>query len=361
MPQRTRRKHGSRAGLARLIAPAPVETFAATLWGRATCRAAGALAGERPFLDIDGFEAMVARLGDAANGWLHLARGGLCALPPSLLDGDGLVDLARLRSAFAQGHTLYLTKAQRLDPALACWADAIAGDLADAGVALDREVSAHLFLTPPGGQGFAPHRDAHASFIVQLEGSKEWLVYPPDPADGEDAAGAQPGPVPAGALAGRAAEIHRLAPGDVLFMPEWWPHHARAGERASLHVTFRLFPLRGEPLPAALRRQRIPRRPRPGRTLSQIGRLPELTAQTRLVRARAGPCECFAHQGRAHLLFPGGEVCGPEAFLPVFDYVIRRRTFRPADLPELEQADYHRLDLVRAMIRDGLVEFADGG
>ncbi len=35
------------------------------------------------------------------------------------------------------------------------------------------------YLTPAGTQGFAPHWDDIEAFVLQLEGSKRWKVYPP--------------------------------------------------------------------------------------------------------------------------------------------------------------------------------------
>lgn len=338
-----------------LIRPMRVETFVDQVWGVGTHFAHGALAGAPAFHDIDSFEAIVARV--PGKGWLHLARGGLSALPDAMLTDDGMADLRGLRAALIQGHTLYLTKGERLDPILAMWSEAIAADLAGAGVALEKEVSAHLFLTPPASQGFAAHRDAHGSFIVQLEGAKDWVVYEPPARNA--AADRGPGPVPVAMLDGLASQSFRLEAGDVLYMPEWWPHEARAGDRASLHVTFRVFPRRRESTQGDLRRQRVPARPRAAGTFSQIGRLPELHGQSRLARKSPGPFECFTESGRAHLLFPGGELAGPEPFLPVFRFVIRRGTFRPVDLPDLEQVDYDRLELLRTMIRDGLLEFRE--
>lgn len=35
------------------------------------------------------------------------------------------------------------------------------------------------YLTPPGSQGFAPHYDEIEVFLLQLEGSKIWILYEP--------------------------------------------------------------------------------------------------------------------------------------------------------------------------------------
>ena len=40
-------------------------------------------------------------------------------------------------------------------------------------------VGANTYLTPAQTQGFAPHYDDIEAFVLQLEGAKEWRVYPP--------------------------------------------------------------------------------------------------------------------------------------------------------------------------------------
>lgn len=39
-------------------------------------------------------------------------------------------------------------------------------------------VGCNAYLTPPGRQGFAPHSDDIDAFILQLEGSKRWDLFP---------------------------------------------------------------------------------------------------------------------------------------------------------------------------------------
>jgi hypothetical protein len=40
-------------------------------------------------------------------------------------------------------------------------------------------VGANCYITPPNSQGLAPHHDDVEVFILQLQGSKNWLLYPP--------------------------------------------------------------------------------------------------------------------------------------------------------------------------------------
>lgn len=110
---------------------------------------------------------------------------------------------------------------------------------------------AELFMTPKGAQGLAPHADGHDVFVLQLEGTKSWSVYPRTDAVGgrlqdykiftdEEQLG---------------APLHELtlAPGDLLFMPQGFPHKALASQSPSLHVSIGLYPTRwGDVLSEAL-------------------------------------------------------------------------------------------------------------
>lgn len=112
-------------------------------------------------------------------------------------------------------------------------------------------VGANLYLTPPGGkQGLAKHADDHCVFVCQLAGRKLWRVYRPAPgrqhrlprlysvgessgagapagpsADAGGAAGPPQGPCPA---AEEAMSVC-LGPGDVLYIPRGFAHHAATG------------------------------------------------------------------------------------------------------------------------------------
>ena len=44
-------------------------------------------------------------------------------------------------------------------------------------------------MTPPQNQGFSAHYDTHDVFVLQVAGSKRWVVHPPvlaDPLPGQD-------------------------------------------------------------------------------------------------------------------------------------------------------------------------------
>jgi ribosomal protein L16 Arg81 hydroxylase len=95
------------------------------------------------------------------------------------------------------------------------------------------------FLTPAGRRGLAPHYDPVDVFVIQLEGTKSWRVWPvPEPRPGDDA-----GNLNESALGEPALEV-TLAPGDVLYLPYNCAHVAYALDSVSLHLSLSIAPRR---------------------------------------------------------------------------------------------------------------------
>jgi hypothetical protein len=107
---------------------------------------------------------------------------------------------------------------------------------------LGRPVLVNAYLTPPGAQGFGSHFDPSDAFIIQVAGSKDWVLREP----------ALPRPVAAESWdnvrrwrgwdtshleAGPPWQEVTLAEGDVLWLPRGWVHSARSGTETSLHLT----------------------------------------------------------------------------------------------------------------------------
>ena len=320
-------------------------------------------------------------------------------LPPSFVDAEGFLDMDRLAAVFGAGHTLYLTKAERVIPPLAQLCRGLADELATHDVRLRSKINAHVFFTPPQSQGFAPHRDEHASFILQMDGAKEWTIYAPT-ADADRDQVFQAGAVDREVLQQHRPVEVRLEPGDVLYMPEWWPHEARAASTHSLHVTVRMFPLRwvdllqqvcatqaslAKAVPAgavttpdavATELGRILREPtflggvsvppvpsaapiaRTSR-FREVLRVQELTLDTVLVRPDGISCRVDEDDDIVSLNYPGGTIRGPCEFLPVFRFVAGTERLRPRELPGTT-AEYDRLEVARRLIGGGLMRI-DGG
>lgn len=97
-------------------------------------------------------------------------------------------------------------------------------------------VGCNAYLTPAGSQGFAPHSDDVDVFVLQLEGTKAWRIYPPQ-------AGAQELWPRVSSRDFKPQELPtpqdvNLQPGDLLYLPRGTIHEATSssGEH-SLHIT----------------------------------------------------------------------------------------------------------------------------
>ena len=86
------------------------------------------------------------------------------------------------------------------------------------------------FLTPAGQRG-STHSDPTDVYVIQLEGTKQWQIWPTPqvrrPGDDKDSFDSLPDPV---------LDLS-VQPGDVLYIPYSTPHRASAEGSVSLHVT----------------------------------------------------------------------------------------------------------------------------
>jgi hypothetical protein len=395
--------------LAQLISPTDSAAFLEAKWGKECELYAGSVvAGADRLLNLTSFETLLATLNRAHEGWLHFVQGGLKAVPVDMVDEQGMLKLQRIHAAFSQGETLYLTKAERVCLPLMQLTEAIQLDLLAAGVRVREPVNAHVFLTPARSQGFALHRDEHASFILQLDGCKEWTVYKPCSEDSlTNNEPPRPGGIAVSSINSKHKSTYQLHPGDVLYMPEWWPHEARALDVHSLHVTLRIFPLRWMDFLVSLfsqhptltdvfprsicksetcdllsksleemldspafrmvlprlcdgfqRRQSLRKTVLPNDGLRHIVSLEQIKLETVLVRSTGTTCELRETGEEVCLVFPGGTIRGPSAIKPVFAYLTSAMKFQVKDLPTLNGSDYDRVSLARAFVRDGLLQMS---
>jgi hypothetical protein len=132
----------------------------------------------------------------------------------------------RLFSLYSEGSTLILNSADQMIPPLRRTCGELTGELR-------YSVQANIYITPPGTQGFARHRDGHDVLILQISGRKTWLLYPEPANDTEPA--------------NDALELE-MRPGDFLFVPAGLGHEAKCAEYGSIHVTVRLLPIYGHHL-----------------------------------------------------------------------------------------------------------------
>ena len=154
-----------------------------------------------------------------SSRWTRRARTGSVWI-------DDLVDPAKALALFADGATIVFQSLQR-------WWPPVADFCRELEAALGHPVQANAYLTPAGAAGLDPHHDTHDVFVLQVHGSKAWIVREPvlkqplphQHSDHEEA-GSQPVLFEA-----------ELQPGDCLYLPRGFVHSARAQREASLHLT----------------------------------------------------------------------------------------------------------------------------
>ncbi|MBO1330392.1 cupin domain-containing protein [Streptomyces sp. VRA16 Mangrove soil] len=212
------------------------QEFARDHWGRSPLLTRGA----SDFSDLfsaDAVDELISRRG-LRTPFLRVAKNG-ATLPASSFTApagvgatvaDQADDTALWRS-FADGATLVLQALHRT------W-EPVADLTARLGTELGHPVQANAYVTPPQNRGFDDHYDVHDVFVVQIEGTKRWIIHEPVRRD----------PLRDEPWTERRSEVEEaaksdahldtvLAPGDVLYLPRGWLHAAQAQGAVSIHLT----------------------------------------------------------------------------------------------------------------------------
>lgn len=143
---------------------------------------------------------------------------------------SGMIDVARFYKLFSEGATIIAPNLERKHMPLAELCRGLECELST-------RFQANIYLTPPNSQGFRTHYDTHDVIVLQVEGSKHWMLYDTPvelPFRGQDY---HPKHTPAGPV----SEEFDLNPGDVLYLPRGVMHDARAMTGSSLHITLGLM------------------------------------------------------------------------------------------------------------------------
>jgi hypothetical protein len=258
---------------------------------------------------------------------------------------------------------------------------------------LGHPAQANAYLTPRRSQGLPVHHDTHDVFVLQVSGSKRWLVYEPvlelplrDQRYSPDSGG--PGETVLDVV---------LGAGDTLYLPRGWLHQALTSEDDSLHLTIgvtvvawisalraaldrcaddvefrRSVPADGrggeellerlaarlDPADvAAAARDRFVRGRRPIREsgLAELRALDDLDAATLVERRRTVIADLFGREGGVALVFEGKCIAFPAHVRPQLEYVLDAAgAFAAADLPgKLDESG--RVVLVRRLVREGFL------
>ncbi|MGI8664754.1 MAG: cupin domain-containing protein [Jatrophihabitans sp.] len=154
--------------------------------------------------------------------------------------GAGIADQVaddKVLGLIADGATLVLQALHRNWPPLIDFGSVLATDLG-------HPVQINAYLTPRQSQGFAAHYDTHDVFVLQVSGTKRWLIHRPvliDPLPGRDW---EKHRAEVAARAGEPPLIEAvLQPGDALYLPRGFLHSAVAQGETSIHLTVGCHPL----------------------------------------------------------------------------------------------------------------------
>ncbi|MER6525336.1 cupin domain-containing protein [Streptomyces sp. NPDC001508] len=149
---------------------------------------------------------------------------------------DGRTDPVKLRTLYADGHTIRLGNLQRVIPAFATMSKAIQRETGYSNYV-------HAFLTPAGEQGLLHHWDQQMALIAQIAGTKTWQLWKPVHEAPmreyqESFRVWQPDFIPAWEAAGPDLSID-LEAGQTLLLPRGWVHnpHVLGHTEDSVHLT----------------------------------------------------------------------------------------------------------------------------
>jgi hypothetical protein len=199
-----------------------------------------------PF-DLDELDAAFDR-GLLRTPYLELVRSDKVTVPPDayttprVVNGrthDGFADRAKVLALLRAGSTLLLRYVDQ-------WHGPTGELVARLSEELDRRVEAFFFVTPPGGQGLAVHRDDADVLVLQVAGRKTWYVH-----DAPAVADWSPGELPDDE---RSPRLLRgvLEPGTVLYVPRGFAHRAVGASGLSAHLSLTIRDLSLQDLRTAL-------------------------------------------------------------------------------------------------------------
>lgn len=139
---------------------------------------------------------------------------------------SGMIDVARLYQQFADGGTIVL---QNLEAEL----EPLAALCRSMECELSTRFQTNLYYTPEKAQGFKPHYDSHDVFVLQVHGTKHWLLYDTPVVLPYRRQEFHPDEHPVGNVT-MEFDLHQ---GDLLYIPRGVMHDARTVTGDSLHVT----------------------------------------------------------------------------------------------------------------------------
>ncbi len=212
------------------------ERFADDVWGRTALLTRSA----SDFSDLFSAEAvdeLISRRG-LRTPFLRVAKGGTTFPDSSFTSPAGVgatisdqLDDTVLWRKFADGATLVLQALHRTWEPVSDFSSRLSTELG-------HPVQANAYITPPQNRGFDDHYDVHDVFVLQIEGTKRWIIHQPvHPDPLRDQPWTDRRSAVAEAAKGEAYIDTVLEPGDGLYLPRGWLHAAQAQGEVSIHLT----------------------------------------------------------------------------------------------------------------------------
>jgi ribosomal protein L16 Arg81 hydroxylase len=363
-----------------------VDLFLDKYWARAPLLRVGAVARFDTLASLDDLDRMVSSLGLRESA-LRMVKDGK-TLPPGAYTSspstrsrakDAAANAALVFERFEEGATIVLEGLHRY------W-EPLTEFCRELEIALGHRLQVNAYITPPGAQGFDVHRDDHDVFVLQIWGSKHWIVY--DRKDDD-----------------RMLIDEVIESGTSLYIPTGFPHAATTGEAASAHLTVgilthdssdvlkeivhlaseepifqeRIDVRDAETLAAEVDRHveelrtwldkldrdelttRLARKvfttaqPMLRGQLRQLDALASIDGSTMVRRRRGATCTLQAMDGEIRVLLADRELSLPPMASPALDHMTSRERFAVSELhPSLDPES--ALVLVRRLVREGLLE-----
>ncbi len=210
-----------------LLQPLEMQTFLDKVWGAAHYHVKR---GRPDYFDSllngpDAVEELLECFGREPTAAVRLVRGNDKKPSDAYRFADGSLDVARIRTGFADGYTIVLDNVERYVRTIGSLSHSVEAEL-------NFPVQVNAYVTPPESRGLVPHYDEHDVLILQIQGSKTWHLYdvdvPPPEMERREALDTATLPSPTGIL---------LDVGDVLYLPRGRVHAAETGAEPSLHLT----------------------------------------------------------------------------------------------------------------------------
>ncbi|WP_408096619.1 JmjC domain-containing protein [Peredibacter sp. HCB2-198] len=182
-------------------------------------------------------------LDDLLNSWPMPIQAHL----PDVRDEASSIDTTNkdARKLFDNGMGLLFNQAHLISPVLTSWLEEIRQNLGLPIMTIGR----CLMYATPDGKGTAPHFDQNINFVIQVHGTKKWIMAPNETVENpltRHTMGLEPDPELASYLEApmptkmpKETVSFELKPGSVLFVPRGiWHETEAAGDALSLNFTY---------------------------------------------------------------------------------------------------------------------------